>query len=147
MKVCPRLDRALEDLDRLDIIDRIVPTTPMHPDDLFELRRGCHVSVDEIITGGFHQVSLEGLATGNAVVNGADFFSKAVLAEAAGAAEMPPFVHAEPDSVEDVLLKLARTPDWLREIQAASSRYFAAHLSPEALAARFCRLYEEVAAL
>jgi hypothetical protein len=142
-KLCPKLDRALEDLERLRVIARVVPGIPLHPDDLFALRRGCHISVDEIVTGAFHQVSLEGLATGNATLNGADFFSRVIFAETVGATEEPPFIHAEPDSVESILLSLARDTDRLREIQAASSRYFAEYLAPEVLASRVCRLYEE----
>jgi glycosyltransferase involved in cell wall biosynthesis len=138
------LDDALAGLARAGLIEAVIPEKPMAPHLLLELRRHCHVTVDEIVTGGHHQVSLEGLCCGNAVVTGADFFSKAMACAATGAAEPPPFVHADPSTVADVLAELARDPERTAVLQRQSYEYFRRWLSPDQLATRYLDVYREV---
>lgn len=141
-KYSERLEKVLRTLHDLKRVEIVWPTAPLSPSTLMALRRTCHVSIDEIMTGAFHQVSIEGLCAGNVVINRADFFSKSMMACCARAPELPPFVHADESSIEDVLIALALSPRRTAELQAASFRYFDAHLRADRLVNRFVHIYE-----
>ena len=131
--------KALRDSGQIEVI---WPAAPVPPSVLMALRRRCHVTIDEIVTGGFHQVSIEGLCAGNVVINRADFFSKAMMAQCAGSQALPPFVHADDDSILDVLRRLAGDAQQTAELQHASHEYFQKHLASENLVQRFISIYE-----
>nr|WP_147309532.1 hypothetical protein [Cupriavidus taiwanensis] len=143
-KYSRKLEVAIESLEKMGLIEKVWPEQPVSPNILMALRRTCHVSIDEIVTGAFHQVSIEGLCAGNVVINRADFFSKAMMATCAEAPELPPFVYADDESIADVLVDLAR--DWERTamIQAQSSEYFRNYLQPKSLVKSFVRTYHEI---
>jgi hypothetical protein len=143
-KTCPELDDALRHLAGLGLVEPLVPSAPLSPRSLMELRRTAHVSIDEIVTGAFHQVSLEGLCAGNVVINGADFFSRAMLAECAGTNQFPPFVTAGPDSIGKTLLNLALNPERVAQIQRASALYFQNFLMPDRLVQGYINLYRSL---
>ena len=145
-KLCAELDAALDALSRQSIIEAVRPG-PMPPGALFELRRTCHISVDEIITGSYHQVSLEGFAAGTAVVNGADLFSIAMLREAACIEEDEdevPFVRTSPATVYHDLLALVRDPERLVNMQQAAADFHRRYLHPAINARRLATLYEDI---
>lgn len=137
------LDRAIESLVIQNKIEAIIPKSAVHPKTLMTIRRSCHVTIDEIATGGFHQVSLEGLAAGNVTINRGDYFSKAVFSSFANG-DMPPFTYADEDSISAILEDLAH--DWKKtaELQIKCSNYFRKHLSPQKMAEVFDRAYSTV---
>jgi hypothetical protein len=139
-----QLDDAIDGLVSAGVIDAVVPSAPVAPHALLELRRSVHVTIDEIITGGHHQVSLEGLCCGNAVITGADFFSRAMLCTSARIPEMPPFVRAEPATIGEILVDLARDPARLNALQTASADFFRRWLIPERLGTIYLDIYKEV---
>lgn len=141
-KYSERLEKVLRTLHALNRVDIVWPTSPLSPSTLMALRRTCHVSIDEIMTGAFHQVSIEGLCAGNVVINRADFFSKSMMANCARAPGLPPFVYADETTIEDVLVDLALSPQRTAELQTASFRYFDAHLRSDQLVNRFVDIYE-----
>jgi hypothetical protein len=142
-KVSEPLERALGALQALRAAE-VLDIKGMTPAVLTELRRSTHVTIDEIVTGAFHQVSLEGLATGNAVVNNADFFAVQSLKMVCGTTDEPPFVRLSDHDVGTELLALVRDRDRLRRIQQASHDFFMAHLRPDKLIRHFSQVYDEV---
>lgn len=141
-KCSDALEQAIKSLQALHRIDAVRPSKPLTPATLMSLRRTCHVSIDEIVTGAFHQVSIEGLCAGNVVINRADFFSKAMMAQCANTTELPPFVYADSTDIHDVLLKLSEQSELTAEIQIASHDYFKRHLMADHLVQRFVKIYE-----
>lgn len=140
-KHCPELDDAVSALEKLGRIDVVTPHEPVHPRTLLNVRRTCHVTIDEIATGGFHQVSLEGLCAGTVVINRADYFSKAAFAQFAER-QLPPFVYADHVSVADTLLELALDPQKTARIQNESFDYFRRYLYPQRLVEVFDAAYK-----
>jgi hypothetical protein len=138
-----KLDVAIDALVRLGKIEAVIPTEPVSPKTLMAMRKTCHVTIDEIATGGFHQVSIEGLAAGNVTVNRADFFCKAVFSNFADGVS-PPFVYATGESIASLLEELAN--DWQKtvELQEQSLEYFKAYLTPEKMATVFDQAYETI---
>jgi hypothetical protein len=142
-KVSEPLDRALAALQALRAAD-VIDVKGMSPVALAELRRTTHVTIDEVVTGAFHQVSLEGLAAGNAVVNNADFFAVQSLKMVCGTTDEPPFVRLSDHDVGTELMALVRDRERLRGVQQASYDFFMAHLRPEKLIRHFSQVYDEV---
>lgn len=64
----------------------------LHQDEVMDRRSHSHINVDDIKTGGFHQVSLEALYSGGLAFNGADIFSKLIYSTSILADELPPFI-------------------------------------------------------
>jgi hypothetical protein len=142
-KVSESLTRALGALEALGAA-KVIDVQGMLPVALTELRRTTHVSIDEIATGAFHQVSLEGLAAGNAVVNGADFFALQSLKMICRTTDDLPFVHLTDGDVGPGLMALVRDRERLRSLQQASYDFFMEHLRPEKLIRHFTAVYDEV---
>ena len=78
-KHTPGLEDLLSSMHKSNLIDFHKPMKPIDPIELNMIRKCSDVTLDEIQTGGFHMVSLEGLAFGNVVVNNADYFAKEIL--------------------------------------------------------------------
>lgn len=135
-------EKAIRSLEEIGLIEVVWPDKPVSPSELMALRRTCHVSIDEIVTGAFHQVSIEGLCAGNAVINRADFFSRAMMSQCANAPVLPPFVYADDGCIREVLHDLSRDAERTADLQRASHAYFSDYLSPDLLVQRFVGIYE-----
>lgn len=142
-KVSDALDRALTIVRSLTDTE-ILEIGGVPPATLFALRRTTHVTIDEIVTGAFHQISLEGLCAGNVVINAADPFALASLRMAIRADEDPPFVRIEQTDVCESLLELVRDRERIRALQQRSYEYHRAYLDPARLIGFFAEVYEEV---
>ena len=72
------------------------------------MKRRAHVVIDECVTGSYHRNSLEGLAAGCVVVNGVGLLPGVAdaLRRCAPGAETIPFVYADLESLERVLIDL-----------------------------------------
>jgi hypothetical protein len=140
-KYVEELDVAIKSLCALGKIEIIMPSEPVHPKILMAARRTCHVSIDEIATGGFHQVSLEGLAAGNIVINRADYFSKMAFSKFT-AGEAPPFLYSDKINIGEVLTRLVDDVELTNNLQLASYNYFSKHLTPTKMAKVFDDAYE-----
>lgn len=143
-KTSTALTATLESLEKLRKIKLINVSTPVNQNTLFELRKKCHISIDEISTGAYHQVSLEGLCAGNCVINHADIFSKISLASVASSAELPPFIDADNNTIYDILTELSLNTDKIRLHQARSFDYFDKYLKPKQLIHKFIQVYHDV---
>jgi len=135
------LEEVLLSLAKLGQIETISPSTPVSPEILMEVRRSCHVTIDEIATGGFHMVSLEGLCAGNIVINRADYFSRATFAGFCDGA-MPPFTYADDSNIASILLRLAENPEETAIQQQIGHDYFAGFCNPLRLVEVFDAAYE-----
>lgn len=142
-KVSDALVRALTVVRSLTDVE-ILEIEGVAPSALLALRRTTHVTIDEIVTGAFHQISLEGLCAGNVVVNAADSFALASLRMAIRASVDPPFVRMEQTQVCEALLELVRDRNRIRALQSASHEYYEAFLRPERLIGFFAEIYDEV---
>lgn len=140
-KYVEELDVAIKSLCALGKIEIIMPSEPVHPKILMAARRTCHVSIDEIATGGFHQVSLEGLAAGNIVINRADYFSKVAFSKFTEG-KIPPFLYADKMTIGEVLTQLVDDVELTNSLQFASYDYFSKYLIPTKMAKVFDDAYE-----
>lgn len=134
------LNRVLTNLQQLGKIDVVSPSQPVPPETLFDIRRTCHMSIDEISTGGFHMVSLEGMCAGNIVINRADFFGKATFASFCEG-NMPPFVYTNESEVADTLMQFASDAELTRLKQSEAYAYFQEFCTPIKLVAKINELY------
>lgn len=144
-KYSEQLDLALNSLNQNKKIEIFSPSEPLHPNALIEMRRFCHISIDEIVTGSYHQISLEGLCCGNVVINNSDFFSSSMLAMVANSkGNLPPFFECNPLNIYDRLLDLSLNDDLVREYQIKSYEYFNKYLLAEKLFINFDNIYKEI---
>jgi hypothetical protein len=137
------LDDVLVASTKLGKIEIVSPKRPVSPVALMELRRSCHVSIDEIATGAFHMVSLEGLCAGNVVINRADYFARATFSGFCEG-EMPPFLYADEGCIANVLLKLADDWEETAGLQQKSFDYFRCYCDPMRLVEVFDAAYQHV---
>lgn len=140
-KYSEKLIKVLKSYNDVNLIDLVSIEQPINPSLLMELRKSCHVSIDEIITGAYHQVSLEGLCAGNVVLNFADFFSCSMLKNIAHSNELPPFLKVNEDNIESVILKLIMDNDYCNDLQVKSHNYFKKYLTAENMIKHFLKVY------
>lgn len=139
-KFSATLDITLRSLKNLNLIEILSFEKPIPPNTLMYLRRNAHLTIDEIATGGFHQVSLEGLCAGNVVINGSDYFGQVGFSRFTNYV-LPPFQTASDNDIQDVLLKFVDDVDLTRFWQQKSFEYFTQYLSPEKLVQFFIQAY------
>lgn len=104
-------------------------------------RQFSHVSIDEVVTGGFHLVSYEGLAAGNVVINGADELSMAAFAMGFRTAERPPWIITDSAGVHQQLLALATDRSRLAELMQAGHEYFWRVMAADRVVGFFDEIY------
>jgi hypothetical protein len=129
------------------LIELMYPQKPVPPDKLKELRRASHISIDEIATGAFHTVSLEGLCTGNVVINNSDLFSDMAMAFLTGKNKLPPFYRANHYNFDARLRSLVARPDEIRRLQQASFDYYSRYLHASKQVNFYTAVYDEVLGL
>ena len=144
-KYSEKLETSIKHLQGLGLIEVVWPKQPLSPAELMAVRKLCHVSIDEIVTGAYHQVSLEGLCAGNVVINRADYFSKAMLANCTHGQSMPPFVFSDDATIDNVLLNLAMNQELTAKLQQTSSDYFKDNLMPNEMAKIYKGIYDALA--
>ncbi len=133
------LSAVIEGLEKVGKIELVPFKGGVDPGTLFSVRRACHVSIDEIATGGFHQVSLEGLCAGNVVINRADYFSKAFFSQFCEGVT-PPFMYADGTTIADCLYELAMDATLTVESQRRSFEFSKKYMSPT----RFAKIYDDI---
>lgn len=127
--------------EKVKFIDIKKPISPLA---LLKIREDCHISIDEIATGGFHQVSYEGLACGNVVINNADIFSTKVFADAINSPELPPFVNTDDNNFINNIEMLINDRKILKSQMEASFNYYQKYMKPEKLIDCFIKIYKEI---
>lgn len=140
-KYSSKLEKVLIDMENNDNV-QIITASGVHPNELYRLRKTADITIDEIFTGGFHQISLEGLCAGNAVINAADFFSLEIARAVADRNETPPFVFASESNIEEVLLDLINNRHKLNSVKKQSYDFFVHNLDPKKLINKYVDIYK-----
>jgi hypothetical protein len=109
--------------------------------EILELIRRSDVVVDQLISGNFGLTALEAMALGKPVI--VHIANPSILV----APNESPFIEADPESIYQVLLNLARRPAQLNAIGRRSRRYVETHHSIPALSVRLAELYKETAGI
>jgi len=136
------LSAVLEELKYDKDVELISLDKPSPSHVLEKIRSICDITIDEITTGAFHQISIEGLHAGSAVVNGADFVSMQAMIGWAGA--RPPFVISSPKNVRRDILALVRNHDFREEVRSKSRSFAEKYLQPERLIKIYEAIYDEI---
>lgn len=134
-------------LARLEVellVENLTPAKFMAPKSLFSLRCTSDITIDEISTGAFHQVSMEGLCAGNVVVNGADSFSSFVMKSWTRSSEDPPYFYCDERNFESRIRELVGNFDYLSEVKLKSIEYFNRYMSRERLIAIYDNIYVKI---
>ncbi|MFC7618743.1 hypothetical protein [Microlunatus sp. GCM10028923] len=118
----------------------LIKVTDVSPERLSATRSMADVSIDEVLTGGFHLVSYEGMAAGNVVVNGADELSLAAFAMGFRTNEPPPFLRTDLDGFAEQLGRLASDRRLLADWMDAAHDYYWRIMSAE----RVVGIYDEI---
>lgn len=144
-KTSDEFEKALAIASELPGVEMVAPKSPIAPATLISLRRTAHLSIDEVVTGAFHQISLESLTCGNVTVNGADHFSLACFADCYGAPlEEVPFVTTSPQDLLEVIYGFARDTARTRDAQLRAHRFADKYMSSERAANIYARIYESL---
>ena len=141
-KVSKELTQALSSVAAHKDVEIVKIERPQPSFALERIRRTCDITIDEIVTGGFHQISLEGLQAGNAVINGADEISMRVMMGWAG--EKPPFIRSHPNLIEDDLWALINDRELLESTKAASAAYAEKNMQPKNLIKLYENIYQQI---
>ena len=140
-KVSSELDSALNLIAKTQSVE-IVSPSKLTPTTLFELRKTCHITIDEIATGSYHQISLEGLAAGNVVINNSDYFCNTHLELLSKSNESVPFVRMNNKNVFERLSLLLKDKKQISSIQEKSLGFYKKNLSPQRTASRLLDIYK-----
>lgn len=114
------------------------------PFELYELRKNIHITIDEIVTGSFHQVSLEGLFCGNVVINNSDFFSDLALQNITYSEQEIPFFKANNKNVNERILNLCDNYKEIQKYQKASYEYAKNQLRVVNLIKHYTNVYKDI---
>jgi len=142
-KITKNLNKVLDSVNGLGLA-KVKEVSGLSPHDVFSIRRFSHISIDELATGAFHQVSMEGLATGNVVFNNADYFSCQMLSFVAKTSKNVPFVRTDDDAFSENLMAYLSDNEKIRFKQEEGYQYFVDNLLPEHLVKHFIKIYDEV---
>jgi len=142
-KASSELDVALNALEALGLIELVV-AEGYTPHELYQLRKRCHISIDEIVTGAYHQVSLESMCAGNVTINNADIFSKLMLKTIIGKDVKVPFLNMNEFTIKEKLLSIVKDKKLIRKFQQDSYNFHIQYLQPEILIEHYINIYTEV---
>ena len=131
----------------IDLVKRsqfmtLIEAEDVNPLELLLLRTQFDVTIDELVTGGFHLVSYEGLFAGNVVINNADMLSLDIFCAALDAPEPPPFQTTSSTGLFDVLYELNQDRTRLQEQKRAGREYFLKYMHPERIVSIFDEIYK-----
>lgn len=141
-KTDDRVEMALKAIQNIPGVEMIQPVAPLHPNTLLNLRRKSHISIDEILTGAFHQVSLEGLICGNITINGADTLSKLAFSQSYGSSfDEIPFVFSAEDDLFDLVLDYVQSPEKIIQEQEKTYAFALKYMNPNILIKEYIDVY------
>lgn len=106
-------------------------------------KAACDVVLDDLVTGSYHLNTLESLVGGRAVITYLDARTQVAQQEITGGHRLP-VLNLSLECTAEVLIELAREPAIARQMGEQAAMWMRAHWSPEAMAARFVAIYEQV---
>jgi hypothetical protein len=130
------LEEAVHHNDLFDQeLDIEIVNYPLKQTELFLKRSNYDFNIDEVFTGGFHQVSLEALSAGSVAINDSDIFSDLAFTHAVNASELPPFVRVSDfGGLASLLANELRDIHFVGDYGSMSLEYFQKYLHPQRLA-------------
>ena len=142
-KMVKELEIVLLSLESLGLIDMTI-ATGISPYELYQLRKESHISIDEIVTGAYHQISLESMCSGNVVINNSDIFSDLMLQSIIKKETEIPFFKINKFNISERLLTLISDKNLIRKLQQESYDFYNEFLIPEKLIQHYVKLYKKV---
>jgi len=142
-KISEKLNEVLKLFKKLKLIE-LVELTGVNQYTVNQYRKKAHITIDEINTGSYHQVSLEGLSAGNVVINNSDIFSDFMLMKIAKSSEKVPFFKANNFNIYERLFELIQNHQKIRDYQTKSYNFYKKYLTPDKLIKQYIEIYEEV---
>jgi len=142
-KTIKELDTVLSALESLGLIE-VKVASGYTPYELFQIRKQCHITIDEIVTGSYHQISLEGLCAGNVVINNSDIFSDLMLKAIIKKDIDIPFFKVNKYNVSEKFYQLLTDKVLIRKIQQESHAFYNNYLLPKRLIKHYIEMYDEV---
>lgn len=112
------------------------------PESLDAKRRSA-VVVDELITGGYHTTTLEGLSMGRAVMTWLDTRTRLVFAEMAGTCSCP-VINVHLSEAEEVLRHLLEQDKETQSLGKAAREWFVKYWSEAKVAGQFDVMYQDL---
>lgn len=143
-KTSSELEDVLNALHKLKIAELISPKEKLTPTTLIELRKTCHISIDEIFTGSFHRVSMEAFACGNVAINAADDIAIITLMHTLGTLEKPPFYKITTFNLAESFMELVSDTNTIRTFQQEGYEYFQKFMKPEILITHYTNIYNSL---
>lgn len=110
------------------------------PQNLAHRRSQADVTIDELVTGSYHLVSYEGLASGTVVLNNADSFSLSSF-QIGFQSPPPPFVKCSPLELYDTVVDLKNDESRLVELRERSREFFDQWMTPDRIAKIYADIY------
>lgn len=135
-------DKALEKIKHIPYVN-FFSASGYTPEALLNVRRKMNLSIDEVVTGAFHQVSLESLIAGNITVNGADTLSKICFSNTYNCSfEEIPFVYSNPEIIYDTLFELISNVELSNSIQEQTYEFAKQKMDPNILIKEYINVYK-----
>lgn len=106
-------------------------------------RRRADISIDEIVTGSYHLVSLESLSAGLVTIAGLDTIQIATLEHLTGSRELP-WVIAGPKTLEEKIRCLVSDPEYVMGARARSRAWMEKYWNPKVTTEKFIKIYESL---
>jgi hypothetical protein len=105
------------------------------------LRGECNISIDEIITGSYHLVSLESLSQGCFTFAGLDEIQIKTIKDLTGAG-FHPWALARPETLKRRLMGCVYDPGGVKMLAEASRSWMEKYWHPKDMTQRFVNIYE-----
>jgi hypothetical protein len=139
----PETEKVLDLLEAKfnNVKKKIVYDTP-HTECL-QLRRQCHASVDELVTGSYHLSGLESLSQGLCTFGYIDARLRAVLLELTGAGSHP-WINVPIEHFEDVATDLLNDPDRIISLGNVSRKWMETYWDEKILVQHYVKAYEDL---
>lgn len=132
------------DIIRNNDIKVYFPSKVVHPITLFQIRKKACITIDDMVSGGWHQVTMEGLCAGNVVFCHADIIARMSPCWFYGAKSILPTFYSSQNLLASKIIELIKNNDMLQEYRIKSSTFYRENLMPERLISFFIKVYMEV---
>lgn len=110
--------------------------------DAMAMKRGCHIGIDEVMTGSYHMSSLEFLAMGCATFAHLDEKTLSAIKEVTGCSNVP-WINTDRYKFESVLRKLIKDEMWV-DIGKGSRAWMEKYWDPRKLSEIFVNMYSDI---
>lgn len=106
-------------------------------------KQGCHIALDDVVTGSYHLASLESLSQGLVSLAYLDERTQRVLKDLTGAGTLP-WVNCRLEELEDVLNRMLLDPGRMQAIGAQSRTWMKQYYNDASLVCHYERAYTDL---